>query len=133
MNSTISIVKHKQVVGIQGWHAIFSSTNQLGLPYCFAFKLARRCRYVYISFGFGHTPLPFALCPLPGMSHGHFSFSFSEVPWPFVYCYILDTSDYLPYARTSNELVRKFNMISSTANFECKYATVEMARVGWNS
>jgi hypothetical protein len=76
-----------------------------------------------------HIPL----CPLPGMSHGHFSFSSSEVPWPFVYCYILDSSDYLPYARTSNELVRKFNMISSTANFECKYATVEMAHVGWNS
>jgi hypothetical protein len=33
MNSTISIVKHKQVFGKQGWHAIFSSTNQLGFPY----------------------------------------------------------------------------------------------------
>jgi hypothetical protein len=64
MNSTISIVKHKQVFGKQGWHAIFSSTNQLGFPYALLFKLARRCRSAYISFGFGHT-----LCPL--RSHGY--------------------------------------------------------------
>jgi hypothetical protein len=67
MNITISTVKLKVVIAIQGWqkNPIFSSTNQLGVAYALPSKLAgdmQMCIHFQISSG--HLSA--------GMSHGHF-------------------------------------------------------------